>query len=172
MTPNRPPTGRRGFSLVEAALAIVIIGVGIVALLAGLQAASQINGAGRNLTRAVFLAQEIREWTVRLPFRDTDPADANNPPGPDGWDPQVYIDDLDDFYDPSGLIYSPPRDGRGQAIPNLTGWSEKLTLTWRDPNSLSQTVAVGGSTVINVRVSIVFQTKEIFATDWFVAKRN
>jgi prepilin-type N-terminal cleavage/methylation domain-containing protein len=172
MQPRGNPPRRRGFSLVESALAIVIIGVGIVALMASLEAGGRINGAGRDLTRAVFLAQEAREWTVRLPFRDPDPADANNPPGPDGTNPQVFVDDLDDLYNSAGLVYSPPRDGAGQPLAGLTGWSQVFTLTWRDPNNLLQAVSAGGSDVINVAVSVRFKSKEVFANNWIVARRN
>jgi Tfp pilus assembly protein PilV len=172
MQHSKRPAGRGGFSLVESALAIVIIGIGIVALVASLDAGSRINGAGRNLTRAVFLAQEIREWTLQLPFRDPDPGDANNPPGPDGSSPQVFVDDLDDLYDPAGLVFSPPRDGQGQVLSDLTGWSQQLTLTWRDPSHLTQTVTPGGSSVIHVTVSVRLQGKEVFTTNWLVAKRS
>jgi prepilin-type N-terminal cleavage/methylation domain-containing protein len=161
-----------GFSLIEVALASAIIGIGIVALVASLGAASRVNDAGRDLTKAIFLADEIREWTVQLPFKDPDAADANNPPGPDGTDPQVFVDDLDDLYNAAGLVFSPPRDGTGVAIANMTGWSEKLTLTWRDPNNFTQTVSPGTSTVINVAASIRLRGKEIMATSWLVAKRN
>ena len=144
-----------GFSLIEVALASAIIGIGILALVASLGAASRINGAGRDLTRAIFLADEIREWTVQLPF--TDP---NNGPS------------LSSLYNASGVTYSPPKDGSGQSITGMTGWSQKLTLTWRDPNSFTHTVSPGTSSVINVAASIRLQGKEVFATNWLVAKRN
>jgi len=172
MRGRRQPPRRRGFSLVESALAIVIVGIGIVALVASLGAASSINGAGRNLTRGVFLAQEVREWTLRLPFSDPDPGDANNPPGPDGTSPQVFVDDLDDLYNAAGLLYSPPRDGAGQALSDLTGWSQKLTLTWRSPDNLLQTVSPGASDIVHVQVSVRLQGKEVFATNWIVARRS
>ena len=172
MRRSRGSKGRGAFSLVEVALATVIVGIGIVAVIASLQAGSRVNGAGRDLTQAVFLAQEIREWTVRLPFRDPDPGDANNPPGPDGISPQTFVDDLDDLYDPAGLVYCPPRDGLGLPISGMTGWSQVLMLSWRDPNGLTATVSPGASTIINVKVSVRFRGKEVLATSWLVAKRS
>jgi Tfp pilus assembly protein PilV len=168
----RPKTRRAGFSLVETAVATVMVGLGIVALVTSLGAGSRVNAAGRDLTKAVYLAQEMREWTLRLPFKDPDAGDANNPPGPDGSDPHVFVDDLDDFYASGGLVFSPPRDGTGQSISDMTGWSQKVTLTWRNAANFSQVVTPGSSTVINVQVSILFQGKEVFATNWLVAKRT
>ena len=169
MNGRRQLPRRRGFSLVESALAIVIVGIGIVAVVASLGAASRINGAGRNLTRGVFLAQEIREWTLRLPFKDPDPGDAGKPPGPDGTNPQLFVDDLDDLLN---VTYGPPRDGQGRAISGLAGWSQVITMTWRDPDSLTTTVPVGTSDVICVTVTIRHGDEAILATNWVVTRRT
>ncbi|MBL7134332.1 MAG: prepilin-type N-terminal cleavage/methylation domain-containing protein, partial [Phycisphaerae bacterium] len=47
---------RQGFSLIEAAVATAIIGIGVVALLAAIRAGTHTNEGGRKLTQAVFLA--------------------------------------------------------------------------------------------------------------------
>ena len=169
MKHNAAEVARGGFTLVEVAVATIIIGISAAVLLTAVAASTRANGSGRELTQGVFLAQEIREWTLRLPFSDPDPADQHNPPGPDGTSPQVYVDDLDDLMD---VTYSPPRDGQGLAIADMTGWSEKLTLTWRDPNSIVTTVSPGGSDLIYVKVDITNRGRPILTTGWLVARRQ
>ena len=55
---------RRGFTLIEAALAIVIVGVGVTALLELLAAGTMSNSAGTELTTAINLANNIHEITI------------------------------------------------------------------------------------------------------------
>jgi hypothetical protein len=136
-------------------MAIVIVGVGIVALITCLGAGSKVNGAGRDLTQAVFLAQEMREWTVQLPFSDANLGTT-----------------LSSLYVAGGATYPLPKGGDGNSIANMPGWSQVLTLSWRDPNNLLTTVSPNTSTVINVQVSARMQGVEVFSTNWIVAKRN
>ena len=149
------PKARGAFSLIEVALATIIVGIGILAVVAGLGAGSRVNDAGRDLTQAVFLADEIREWTVRLPFSDPNGGTS-----------------LSSLYNANGVTYSPPQDGLGQSISGMTGWSQVLMLSWRDPNRLNTTVSPNSSTVINANVSVRFQGKEVLAANWLVAKRS
>lgn len=63
--PTRSPRAlRRGFTLIEAALAILIIGVGVTALLELLAAGTMSNSAGTELTTAINLANNIHEITI------------------------------------------------------------------------------------------------------------
>jgi len=169
-----PGAGRRGFTLVEVAVATAIVGIGVAAIMVAAASTTHVNDAGRKLTQAVFIAQELREWTLKLPFSDQDPGDAGNPPGPDGSDPQVFIDDLDDLsnFDGNGITYEPPRDGQGMAMANMAGWSEQIVLTWRDPSDLTQAVAEGASDVIDVQVTVRYGGRDILSTSWLVARRE
>ena len=158
----------KGFSLAEVVVATVLIGLGIVALLGATVAGTRSNDAGLRITQAVFLAQEIREWTLGLPFSDLDSGDAANPPGPDGSDPQVFVDDLDDLMN---VTYSPPRNGQGSPLADMTAWSETLTLTWVSPADLQSPVAPGSSSLIYVQVDLSYQGKSKLVTGWLVARR-
>lgn len=170
MTRNAHGPGRRGgFTLVEVAVATAIVGIGITALVASLQAGTDVNHGSDKMNTATFLAQEIHEWTMRLPFKDPDAADANNPPGPDGTNPQTFVDDVDDLMN---VTYSPPRDANGSAIATKAGWSQTMTLTWRDPTNLQRIVANGASGVINVQVEVKYAGKHVLTTQYLVAKRN
>ena len=158
---------RKGFSLIEAAVATAVIGIGVAALLTAIRAGTQTNEAGRQLTQAVFLAQEIREWTRRLPFKD--PQTPENPPGPDGSSPQVFVDDLDDLM---GVTYSPPRDAHGSAITDMTAWSQTITLTWRSPTDLTSAVSDGTSDIVHVQVDISYQGQPVLSTGWLVTSKG
>jgi len=161
--------GRGGFTLIEVAVATVVIGIGVTSLLLTVGSGTRINSAAQELTRAVFCAQEIREWTLKLPFSDTDPADMDNPPGPDGSNPQVFVDDLDDLMD---VTYAPPRDGQGSPIADMVGWTQQITLTWRDPSDLLSTVEAGTSDVIYVSVQISRHGREVLTVGWLVTRRD
>lgn len=171
MQRNALRAGRdRGFSLVEVVVATAIIGVGVVALMACIGAGTRANGFGKTLTRATLLAQEMREWTLRLPFTDPDAGAEDNPPGPDGAEnPLSAVDDLDDLM---GVTFCPPKDGMGCDIYDMTEWSETLTLTWRSPTDLKALVADGASNVIHVELKITYQGLPVLTTGWLVAKRE
>jgi len=162
-------SGRGGFSLLEVAVATILIAVGLTALLVAVGANTRVNDAGRKLTDATFLTQEVREWTLSLPFSDPDPWDANSPPGPDGTDPQVFVDDLDDLMN---VTYAPPRDGQGNVIAHMIAWGQTITLTWRDPNNLTQSVADGTSDIIHVNVDVTHAGETVLSADWLVARRR
>ena len=166
-TDQKAPRG--GFSLLEVIIAIATLSIGITAMLTAVTSSTQVNSSGRRITQAAFLAQELREWTVKLPFVDPDPGAAGNPPGPDGTSPQVFVDDLDDLMD---VTYCPPRDGQGQPIIDMVGWSQSITLTWRDPDNLSTVLAPGLSDVIHVETTITKDGTEVLTTSWLVARRD
>ncbi len=158
---------RGGFSLVEVAVATAVIGIGVVALLTAIGSGTRINEAGRQITKAVFLAQEIREWTRRLPFKD--PQTPQNPPGHDGSSPQVFVDDLNDLM---GVTYSPPRDAHGLAIADMTSWSQTITMTWRNTTALTSAVSDGASDIVHVQVDISYQGQRVLSTGWLVTNKE
>ena len=62
-----------GFTLIETALAVVIIGVGVIAMVDAQRAFMQSNAWSNHAATATYLANEIREMTPALPsprFRD------------------------------------------------------------------------------------------------------
>jgi prepilin-type N-terminal cleavage/methylation domain-containing protein len=160
--------GVRGFTLIEAMIATAIIGVGVAALFVSLRAGTEVNSASGDLTQAVFLANEIRERTLQLPFSDPDEGDAAKPPGPDESDPHTFADDLDDLMD---VTLSPPQDASGAPMNDLQGWSQTIKMTWRDPQDLATQVADGASDVIRVDVTIQRNGKVLTAMNWLVTRR-
>ncbi|MCK4623849.1 MAG: prepilin-type N-terminal cleavage/methylation domain-containing protein [Phycisphaerae bacterium] len=164
---QRGYSGRGGFTLVEALIASAIVGIGLMAMLLASKSGTQVNASAREITHAINLGQEVREWTLKLPFLDPDTPD--NPPGPDGSSPQTFVDDLDDL---KSVTYSPPRDGTGQALSDMTGWSQQITLSWRNPDNLLETVADGASEMIYVEVVVSHEGQSVLTTGWLVTKRE
>ena len=161
---------RSGFTLIEALIASFIVGVGVSAMMVATKSGTQVNANAREISNAINLSQEIREWTLKLPF--VDPETPDNPPGPDeAEDPQTPgdVNDLDDLM---GVTYSPPRDGTGQALSDMAGWSQQITLTWRNPDNLSEIVTNGTSEMIYVEVVVSSGSRPVMTTGWIVTKRN
>jgi len=149
-------------------IASALVGIGVTAIMTAMQSGTEVNSAGQEITQAAYLAQEIREWTLKLPFQDEDPGDRDNPPGPDGSDPQMFVDDLDDLIN---VTYSPPRDAAGTAISNMTGWSQQITLEWKDPDALCTTVPEGSSDVIHVSVAVARKGRTVLTAGWLVMRK-
>jgi Tfp pilus assembly protein PilV len=158
---------RGGFSLVEAAVATAIIGIGVVALMTAIGSGTRTNEAGRQITQAVFLAQEIREWTRRLPFED--PQTPSAPVGLDQGESQASVDDLDDLM---GVTYSPAQDAHGYPIADMTAWSQAITLTWRNASDLASVVSNGTSDIVHVQVDVSYNGVQVLSTGWLVTRKD
>ncbi|MGD1916948.1 MAG: prepilin-type N-terminal cleavage/methylation domain-containing protein [Phycisphaerales bacterium] len=99
----------RGFTLIETALATVIIGVGVVAIVEAHQAFMKSNQWSTHAATATFLGGEIREMTLNLPRHD--PVTGLRIDGGDieGWGPEdgeVLVEDFDDLDDFDGLTFA------------------------------------------------------------------
>ena len=171
MSATRVRSARDGFTLIEVAVATVIVGIGMAALMVSVGSSTRVNEAGGKLAQATVLAQEIREWTLALPFSDPDAQDAHNPPGPDGVDPQVSVDDLDDLM---GVTFKPPRVGMGIAISSLPDWSQTISMSWRDPNDVAVLAPHGPGTtdVVYVHVDVLYRNVPVYGTNWLVTRKK
>lgn len=148
MTPPVPHTrprtpARRAFTLMEAALATVIIGVGVLAVVEAQQAFLRKNQWSTHTSTAMFLANEIREMTRNLPRHDPfaggiyfeDPVAHT---GFSGWGPNItelLVTDFNDLDDYDAMVfgnapnlpgpitrrYTGPIDAFGEIIPQ-TNW--------------------------------------------------
>ena len=164
MTRRPKKVTRVGMSLVEVAIATSVLGIGVAALMVSTSSSTSVNDAGTKLNQAVFLAQEIREWTMGLSF--VDPEEPNNPLGADAGDGST--DDLDDLMD---SVLSPPKDGAGWIISDLPNWSQTITLSWRDTSDLASIVPDGTSDAVYVQVDIACRGDDILTTGWLVLRR-
>ncbi|MEM1329089.1 MAG: hypothetical protein AAGG07_00865 [Planctomycetota bacterium] len=106
---------RRGFTLIEAAMTTVIIGVGVVAMVEAQQSFLRSNNWSNQASTATLLAREIREFTRFLPRHDPvtglyfETDDDGNVTGLAGWGPEegeVVASDFDDIDDFDGMTFT------------------------------------------------------------------
>ena len=157
-----------GFTLIEAALTTVIVGTGVLAMLAAQQAYHVKNDWAQRTGTAMLLANELRELTLTLPAND--PFTGLTNLGPESDEPDVTaFDDLDDFAGPvdvtgfgPGILFNPPINALRQPIPNLNGWSQQIEVVNALPNNIglvgSNTAQPLGTTnLMRVTVTVNYQ---------------
>jgi hypothetical protein len=144
---NRAKRARPAFTLMETALATVIIGVGVLALIDAQQAFMRSNDWSTHSATGTYLANEIRELTRRLPKHDPVTSLWLQTQGGTttvhGWGPdagETEVDDFDDVDDFDGISFHAdgttnptdgdlpgPIDAFGQIIPEILANGNVLT---------------------------------------------
>jgi type II secretory pathway pseudopilin PulG len=161
----------RGFTLMEAALATVIVGVGVlstVELFAGLTQQTRI---ANHETTALFLANNAHELLGELSFDD--PLTGSTTFGPESNETLTGVEsgsrpfnDLDDFVG----SFSPPIDSSRQPIEALSQYTQTISVTNVDPNR--PTLASAGSACRRVTVVITYRptasegAQEVYRVSW------
>ncbi len=149
---------RSGFTLLETALAIVIVGVGVLAMVAAQQAFHQKNSWSTHASIATALGNEIRELTLNLPRHD--PVTGSAVWGPETG--ETWVGDYDDLDDFDGWVFSAaaengPINARREIIPNMSGWSQTVHVHYVDPFDINHAPSGGTSNVMMVEVIIEYQ---------------
>jgi len=150
---------RGGFTLVETALAIVIVGVGVISMMAAQEAWHHQNNWAQQVGMASRLGNEIREMTLVLPRHDPVTGEAT-------WGSELNelsvadFDDLDDFDgNGSGIIFSGdddtgPLNSLRETIIGLEDWSQEVRVWNVDPGDVNVVLADGASDWMMVEVIV------------------
>jgi type II secretory pathway pseudopilin PulG len=164
-------TTRRGFWLVESAIAISVIGIGMVAVVGSQQAWHIQAVASEELATGMRLATEIREMSLLLP--------ANDPiTGSAVWGAEmgeiipVDIDDLDDLDD---VIFAEadgtgPIDATGTIIVGMSDWEQQITVQCVDPFDVTTVVPDGSSEVVRIEVTVLHNGEETTRLTWIAPR--
>jgi Tfp pilus assembly protein PilV len=155
---------RRGFTLMEASLVTVVIGVGVVAMLQLLAAGTMANGYSNEQTTAVNLANNIHEIALSLPFYDPDTVPGTTP----AWStPEAGNTAFDDVLDLDGKTFNPPIDVNRNSIANASNWTQQVSvksvggdqMTSVRPNTTAEPTA-------QVTVTILHNNKAVYQMSW------
>lgn len=177
----RRRTQTRGFTLIETALATVIVGVGVLSMISAQVAFHKQNAWSTHASIAERLGNEIREMTLHLPRHD--PVTSTETWGPEV--NEIYVedyDDVDDFDgDGDGLIFSAadntgPINGMREVISNMPGWSQIVTVESVDPYFINDSTAIvdASTNMVMVTVVVTYQglsdpaPEEITTVSWIV----
>src|ERR1700733_5299069 len=113
----------RGFTLIEAALATIIVGVGIVSTMTLFAACSQQASSANQITTATMLANNVHEALAGLSFGD--PTFGHQYFGPEPGETLATYNDIDDF---DGSKFNPPIDAQRNQIPTLSKYTQWVTV--------------------------------------------
>ena len=131
---------RAGFTLVEAAISIVLVSVLLVAALNTVAAAKLGQQKTAERGQAHLLAQELMSEIMRQDYADPeeigkidlrDPELTTAAIGLDSGESSTNRLDFDDVDDYAGWNASPPQNKDGPLIPNLAGWRRLVTVERR-----------------------------------------
>lgn len=136
----------RGFTLIEAALTTVIVGVGVLAIVAAQQAYHQKNQWSQRVGTGLLLANELRELILTLPPHD--PLSGASTLGPESGETDIATyDDVDDFAGTvsggfgTGITFAPPVNALREPISDMTGWSQRVEVINVLPDRMDVTAA-------------------------------
>ncbi len=140
----------RAFSLVEAVVSIVIVGVMLAASLQTVGIAKQNERIAGDKCRGMQLAQQLMSEILSQPYDDPEAPgilglEAGETAGPG----RSLFDDVDDYNDWSA---SPPQSKDGTAIADLAGWSRTVSVALIDPATFAVVPTKMGAKRITVTV--------------------
>lgn len=156
---------RAAFSLVEAIVAITILGMAVSALLLATQASSTATDDALDRTVASGLAQQIIDEIMGRPYKEASAPVEVWPLGLDaGESPtsseRIQFDDIDDYHDytvspPAGPWGIPLGSGNSKGgyrnsalrLPNQfwNGWSVTVDVRYVDPDELAVDLTTGST---------------------------
>lgn len=140
---------RRGVTIVEAAISILIVGLMMVAALNTVAASGIRQYRAADKARARFLAQDLMAEILMQAY--IDPEDSTLALGPNpGELTRAQFDDVDDY---DGLEEKPPRNRDGTPIAGLDEWERRVEVRWVNPTATGSSSALPtGVKRITVRV--------------------
>jgi type II secretory pathway pseudopilin PulG len=160
---------RHGFTLIEAALVLVIVGVGFLSMLTLLAAGTRSNHESTELTTGIHLANCIAEMTTGMYF--TEPKLTTPHFGRDSGESvsnPATLDDLDDLHN---VTFSPPVDARKVSLGSeFAGWSQTILVQNINPLDIdaSLPVAQGSTDFVRVTVQVKRNGELVHAQSWIV----
>ena len=155
----RSPQPRRrvrhtGFTLIEAAMAQVIVGFAVVAMCELLAGGTAANAGAGELTKAVQMANNIHEIAVGLPFEDGG---------------EAVVGPWRDIWELDGLKFSPPIDVDRAPIPADENWTQVVSVTAVDERQIGSPVGRNSSTpTARLQVNIYHNGRYVYGGNWLV----
>src|SRR5688572_7861169 len=170
---------RRGFTLIEAAMVMVIIGIGVLGMLQLLAAGTVSNNEASGITTAMTLASNIRELSLGLAFHDPDQTVTRTWDSREGtvllYDNVLDLDGSADTWDkPNDPVggyqkFSPPIDGTKRAIAGYDNWAQYVKVDNVNPETIKSLLPHDPETeVVRVTVKVTHHEALVYRTSWLI----
>lgn len=170
LIPRRRRSRRQsGFTLIEASLTTIIIGTGVLAILAAQQAYHMKNNWATRTSTAMLLANELRERTLSMPLHDPITGAATLGPEVDEAVPLAY-DDLDDFAGTvtagvgAGQTFNPPINALGLELDDLAAWTQTIKVEKVPSDQVDTSFPIrldtGTSDMFRVTVAVLYRNPQ------------
>jgi hypothetical protein len=131
-TTRRAKRDRRAFSLVEAALSTLLVGI---LLVASLRAAAEVTRNRTVLAQAALapaLAQQLLSEILAAYYADSGSNPGFGPESGESTGTRSAFNDIDDY---SGWSESPPRSKDGTTMSDYTGWTRSVQVARVSPSN-------------------------------------
>ncbi|MGH7179607.1 MAG: type II secretion system protein [Tepidisphaeraceae bacterium] len=131
---SRPTTTvRRGFTIIEASVSVIIVSVMLVAALQTVSQAALLQHRIGQRARAKELARAMMTEILQQAY--VEPG-ASPTFGPEPGEVRSGFDDVDDY---NGLVEASPtsKDGTGLTVNRGATWSRSVTVVWANPVTLA-----------------------------------
>lgn len=122
---------------------MIIVSTAVLASMTLLGVGTQTNKASFQLVTALNLSETVRE--------------------------RMHGVDFQDAMAESGSTHSPPLDVRGVPIPELTDWSQKLTVILVDADGIDESTTAA-SDMANLTVEVLFRGKTVATNSYLLVK--
>jgi hypothetical protein len=159
---SRNASRRAGFTLIETAMASVIIGTGVLAIISAQEVLLKKNDWSSMTTTATLLGNEIREMTLNLPRHD--PVTGTTFWGPESDEIMLEdFDDVDDFDGPGeGIVFSSalgngPINAARAVITDMKGWEQIVRVLSVDPFDITTPMEDATTDMVRVEVLVRYQ---------------
>jgi Tfp pilus assembly protein PilV len=144
MSVLRPSRPRRGFTLIEACLTTIIVGIGMAAMLQLLAAGTVNNIQAFETTTGSNVAKSIHEAMIQMTFS------------------QILA--------MNGKTYTPPIDSCQHSITTLENWQQAVTVQPVSPDSLTQNVVDPSPDAVRVTVDVSHNGSQVCQVSWYSFK--
>lgn len=128
-------TPRRAFTLVEATVSVLIVGLVLVAAMRTAASSNMTQARTADRAAALNLALALADEITSLPY-----SDAVNLFGLEAGETHADRRTLNDADDYHGYSDSPPRGPDNDPLPGMSGWTRSVTVEWvtvADPTKTS-----------------------------------
>lgn len=149
------PDRRRGFSLVETAIATVLVG-GLFVVAMNMVGASRITQSRyADREQALLLAEDLLNEILNQPYEDPDGGIAFGIEVGETLTLRTSFDDTDDYH---GITEAPPADADGNAIPGAERFSRSVVVQWVEQDD-PETVSPSETGIKQVAVTVTLAGK-------------